>query len=310
MERFDSAFQKFTPSEAVPLATALANSQAIKLGIRGLLIKGPLATHQNLRSDRTSADVDVLVEPNRVSDYLEAFRARGWTQRYDFPDHPKIVAPHSVTLVHPEWPCDLDIHYRWPGFFTDPASAFEKLWSERINLSLAHQQILTPSWRHHALIVALHSLRTPGSINGANDLALVVKSLNDTLSTSEKLEFASELEALGASEAGAPLLKAIGAEIQEPGIPSDEFLAWKLSGESAGLKGVGWAIALRQAKLADRPRIIFRAVFPSLESLRTGYPELSHHALWPLRIWAKRLSVGISDLKAVRKTVRKVKREH
>lgn len=146
-------------AEAVPLASALVDHTASRAGVRTLLIKGASLEHHGLRPPRTSADVDVLVDPVGLDDLLAALAGLGWKRRSDvFPTQRD--APHAITLVHPEWPCDLDVHRFFPGFLADPAAVFDALWTSSTRIRIAHVLCRIPDAVHSALIYKLNLLRS------------------------------------------------------------------------------------------------------------------------------------------------------
>ncbi|MEN9753515.1 MAG: hypothetical protein RL670_1206 [Actinomycetota bacterium] len=301
----------FTTAEAVPLATAMVAYEARVAGIKCLIIKGPAAVKAGLRDRRPSADVDVLVEPSRFSEYLAIFEAKGWQRRYDYPTHPTIVDPHSVTLIHPDWPCDLDVHSAWPGFFVKPKVAFDLLWQDHETAKMAGQKIDVPAWPHHALIMTLHSLRTPSSAGPARDYEIVLGALRHKATLPGYLDgFCDSVIELGATETAGPLLNALGKGDLVPTTRSKAYIAWELQAKSALLKGVGWNLRLRAVPVLKRPAVMWKAVFPPVESLATTFPQLVGSPLWLLRAWARRLVRGVGDLQEVNQAIDRVTHEN
>ena len=91
--------------------------------VRILFIKGPTAVLMGARPPRPSSDVDVLCEPGGMEKLGAALEACGWRRRVPESAKPhfvyaaKYLFEHSVHYIHDEWPCDLDIHYNFPGFW-------------------------------------------------------------------------------------------------------------------------------------------------------------------------------------------------
>lgn len=50
-------------------------------GIRLLVVKGDALARMGLREPRVSADVDVLVEPDRFDELCAALEGAGWSER-------------------------------------------------------------------------------------------------------------------------------------------------------------------------------------------------------------------------------------
>ncbi len=146
--------------EAVLLGHALVSRVAEGLGIRAFFIKGPASVIQGLRLPKVSGDVDVFVAPQDLDSMLQGLRERGWRDRPVDPDTSPFHK-HSVTIDHPEWPCCIDVHFRFPGMDTDPAEAFEVMWGNTEVLEIAGQDVRVPTKALGILILALHALRSP-----------------------------------------------------------------------------------------------------------------------------------------------------
>ena len=67
----------------------------------------------------------------------------------------KYLFEHSVHYIHDEWPCDLDIHYNFPGFLAPDDVVFEELWARRATVEVAHWPVPCPDLLGQLLIVAL-----------------------------------------------------------------------------------------------------------------------------------------------------------
>ena len=147
-------------AEAVPLAHALVARAARDHDVRVLFIKGPVAAEQGLRPRRPSVDVDVLVDPMRRGLLAAVLDDLGWVDENPYLS-PTVLPQHSLTHRHHSWPCELDLHDRFPGFFADPQAVFEALWARRTTVRVAGQDIPAPDRAGHALVLALHSLRDP-----------------------------------------------------------------------------------------------------------------------------------------------------
>src|SRR4051794_16227962 len=147
-------------TEAVPLAYALVGRKAEDLGVRVLFIKGPIAEAQGLRAPQASVDVDVLVDPVQREKLATALSELGCVDENPHRS-PRVLPLHSWTHRHQKWPCELDLHDRFPGFFSDPRSTFEALWDRRRQESVAAHELPVPDPAGHSLVLALHCLRDP-----------------------------------------------------------------------------------------------------------------------------------------------------
>jgi hypothetical protein len=143
---------------AVALAGSLAAFVASQAGIRLLIVKGPVLAEQGLRAPRWYADVDVWVAPADVQAFVQLLTDRGWHERGPswFLER---VGTHSVTLINDNWPCDIDVHMRFPGLFADDDVIFEELWRTRGRMQLAGRDVEVTGRPASAVILALHSIR-------------------------------------------------------------------------------------------------------------------------------------------------------
>ncbi|MBO9704835.1 MAG: nucleotidyltransferase family protein, partial [Arthrobacter sp.] len=124
-------------SSATPLAYAMVDRLARTNGIRVLAIKGPVLAAMGLRPRKVSSDADILVEPDRMAELCAVLESKGWRDR-EVRFSPSILDPHSRTLIHPEWPCDIDVHSYFPGFFGPAEDVFDVLWEGRVSVSMAN----------------------------------------------------------------------------------------------------------------------------------------------------------------------------
>jgi CDP-glycerol glycerophosphotransferase (TagB/SpsB family) len=291
-----------TLPEAVPLAHALLDRVAQAAGVRVLFIKGPAAAEQGLRSPRTSADVDTLVDPAG----LERLRARltelGWVD--DHPYSTPTAAGYSRTHRHPAWPCELDLHVTFPGLYADPQAVFEHLWSRRAAVDVAGQEIACPDVQAHTLLLALNSLRDPHSIakSGAlEDLAERVAATFDAVALTEIGQLASNL---GASDTSAPFLSMVNAPNQGLGSTSAaDMEAWRLRTQPAW-RVATWMRGLREQPIGSVPRYLWRAVVLSEAELRSAHPELPPGRRALARARWRRLKRGATRAPAALKSIR------
>ncbi len=173
---------------ATLLAHALAAAIARSLDARAISIKGPIAEHYDLRAPRVSADADVLIEPSRYVEFCEALESRGWHTRVGR-ETPALLPHHSRTFIHKDWPCDIDVHWMFPGFFAGAEVAFDVLWSSRQEVTVAHSPVQAPSKAGAAAIMALHAERDRRSAKHIEEHQLVCAALNESFTTAEREEF-------------------------------------------------------------------------------------------------------------------------
>ncbi|MHC6593432.1 nucleotidyltransferase family protein [Arthrobacter sp. C152] len=257
--------------EGVLLGHALVQRVADTLGIRCFFIKGPASVVHGLRQPKTSTDVDVFVEPSALEQLLQGLRERGWLERPVDPDS-RTFPKHSVTLHHPEWPCCIDVHFRFPGMEEAPADCFHKMWENTEILELAGQELHVPSKPLGILMLALHSLRAPHLPASSRELEHLEHATREQSHVSSLMDIAVATGSLAALRPFLePLLPAeVSVTWPEPSVEWRNRLMVKEPG-SAQL------IAILQAPWRDRPQLLYRAVFPRPESLLSGniYADMS-----------------------------------
>ncbi|HEV7171578.1 MAG TPA: hypothetical protein VGN50_01660, partial [Pedococcus sp.] len=121
-----------TLDEAVLLAHGLVQRLADSVGARVLFVKGPTAVAVGARPPRPSSDVDVLVDPASFETLCAAIEGVAWVRRHapmPVSRAADLAFDHSAHFIHEEWPCDLDVHFCFPGFFADPPAVFDALWA-------------------------------------------------------------------------------------------------------------------------------------------------------------------------------------
>ena len=269
-------------AEAVPLAHALVARAARDHDVRVLFIKGPVAGEQGLRPARPSVDVDVLVDPMRRGLLAAVLDDLGWIDENPYLS-PTVLPQHSLTHRHESWPCELDLHDRFPGFFADPQAVFEALWLRRTTVRVAGQDIPAPDRAGHALVLALHSLRDPHETSRQIDLHDLEQRLADDLTSDDLRDLAALARTLGAADTAAPFLRALGAPPIGLGSTSAADLrAWRLRTEPSDTTAVSWVEELRHLPPRAWPRYLWYAAWLSDHELRLADPDLPDEP-WAIR---------------------------
>lgn len=269
--------------EGVLLGHALVGRVAENLGIRAFFIKGPASVIQGLRLPKTSHDVDVFVAPSNLEHMLQGLRERGWRKRPVDPDS-RTCPQHSVTLDHPEWPCCIDVHFRFPGMENPAADCFEVMWANTDSLHLAAQRVRVPSKALAILILALHALRSPQLAACRQELEFLAHFTQGRPHASAVLEIAT---ATGSLAAVKPFLQDLIPKVcaMEWPQPCMEWRNRVMSQEP----GSAWIIAVAQAPWQDKPKMLWRAMSPGPEAFlaRNIYADMSfrgqllqHGARW------------------------------
>ncbi len=274
-------------SNAVRLAHALCQAVADEVGIRVLFIKGPIATQQGLRDrSRVSGDVDVLCRPEDHDALVGALCRRGWRQRPTSTAAREFVT-HSSTLLHPDWPCDIDVHVRFPGFFADPGDVFETLWCDRELHSIAEVEVSSPSRLAQWLILLLHGLRSPELARNATEVDTARISFRDELSGDERADLLSLVDDTGAVEVTADFFRSLGVPRQRRATPTAEFALWQL--QAGPSRTESWMLLLTQARGWKRLHVLVRALIPKRAELVADHPDANEGTRQLLRAYLRRL---------------------
>jgi hypothetical protein len=248
-------------AEGVLLGHALVARVAAEQGIRAFFIKGPASVLQGLRKPKTSGDVDVFVFPEGLDAMVGALQEKGWRKRPVDPDS-KTFPKHSVTVDHPEWPCCIDVHFRFPGMEAPAADCFETMWASTEQLALAGQDIRVPSRPLAILILALHALRSPDLPSCREELEFLTALTREEALASAILRLS---EATGSLAAMRPFVAALLPASSMPVWP-EESLEWRnrLLAQEPGSARI---LALVQAPWHEKPLMLWRAVFPPKQVL-------------------------------------------
>jgi hypothetical protein len=269
--------------EAVLLAHALIARLAESVDARVLFIKGPTAVALGARPDRPSSDVDVLVDPPAFQGICRGLEAGGWRLRTPIGrlHHAADLAfDHSAHYIHPQWPCDLDVHYLFPGFLAPPEQVFDALWDRRTEVTLAGQPLPTPDLLGQALVVGLHALRDPGLARSQADLHHLAQALSD-LSKDDCAALGQLASDTGSTGSARELLERVRADV--PAMTDedlDRLMDWRLRQEGFGLSTI-WLAELQRAPWRQRPAALRRALLPPREHLLSSHlaPTASRSAV-------------------------------
>ena len=255
-------------AEGNALSAALLRETVSKLTVRAVLIKGlPLRSH-GLRAGHNSADVDLMVEPGSSDEVIRSLASLGWTVRPSTTPGERISL-HSVTLCHQAWPNDIDLHHDFPGLLAGPERAFEVLWEHREQMLVAGFPCWMPDRASSIVIWALHSLRgTHTQPRHAIELAQLVNDVLPKLSEAERRELADRIVELGADEPlrVVPEFAEIIGDRRGPQAPG-ALEAW-LGKVAQAHEVTPWLQVLREARPAERPGLVLRAIWPSAHDLR------------------------------------------
>lgn len=243
---------------AVQLAHALVSHSAASVAADALVIKGVAGSHHGLTAPWESADVDVLARPAAARAIGAELIRRGWRARHA--DEDTTAFPrHSVSYFHASWPCDIDVHDRFPGLEADADAVFAQLWSGRESIVVAGHDIAIPNELDTILVAAAHVLRTPTAPAFARDLQVVSARLAHT----DPAALVERATTLGALACLRPALEPY-VRLREAawGSPSDEWI----------LRTLGDPLARRIAAFVradggERRRALRTALWPATTTL-------------------------------------------
>jgi hypothetical protein len=290
---------------ALRLAALLAQHLIVSAGVRGLVVKGEALARQGIRSPRASADVDLWVDPHRFDSALAALRAAGWERRPEALSWTLFI-DHSVTLVHPSWPCDIDVHRSFPGALAAESAVFESIWASRIPMLYEESSVPVPDRAHHVVIHALHHLRSGRSSESraaVEQLSLLVGGW----SRAEREAVRDASVELGSQGPMAALLSAWGVPAAtDPDHLTGQSL-WEVRRRS-DRHTFNWLHAIAIAPWRLKGLLIVRAVFPTRADLEANHPDLVGHPRPAVRLrirversWRglRRLPSALADVRAV-----------
>lgn len=300
-----SSEQTLSLDTADALLTAWAQELAERIGVDALLLKGRTLSYHRLREAHVSSDVDLLVDPRRFEEYCDSLIAAGWSE---LPSTfvTEFFTLHSRTFARSGWPNSLDIHRFFPGFLSDPTEVFDRLWARREYMNIAHRACVIADRTSSVLILALHSLRsTKKNERHRRELEKLVQERVEPHEIDDIVALATETGSL------APLyevLVALGANLKlEPDVfMTSSFRDWQqIVAESNGAPA-NWHRVVQRASWRQKPRVIFRAFWPSTRDLMRSYPNESRNAYGRTRLRLARLTRGIRSMLRSRRTERPI----
>lgn len=254
-----------TLAEAVPLATVLLQRLLADAGVRSLAIKGPAFVELGVRAAKQSNDVDLLIHPDDRADMDRTLRRAGWWKlSYYFPPEIDDVV-YSTTYAHPRLPSSVDVHHTFPGLLMDRRAAFEALWADRRDATLAHHTVVTTSAPHALVLETLNRLKSTREAAWGEVAGDVVKGLGASLTAEELTQSAS---LVGAERTVSPVVVAMG------GVP--------VRGHDPAYDG--WRRACRPSRSGDILTPILRRAPRSLPRVIWHQVTLGEGAA---RVWAQ-----------------------
>ncbi|MDR7086174.1 hypothetical protein J2X11_001013 [Aeromicrobium panaciterrae] len=283
-------------SEARDVLAAMVARVAQDAHLDLLLVKGPSLSFHGLRAERGWGDVDILVRPDHAGPLRRLLEKSGWAAFNEPSQYPLIAVPHAITLIHPRWHTEIDLHTFFPGCYADPESTFTQLWEEQTCIELAHQPVPCTGLIGSALIAAVNLARMPmepRSLVEVEQWNAAVSRWSDA-DKSSLTRLAADCRA---SEVVAPLFATVDISPLDHGaMTKDDWADWRNRVLGGGRTGYGWWVAFRRAPLRRKPRQLMRALSFDPQAAAGGLPQPTGWSR--LRQVARRIGQGIA--KAVR----------
>jgi hypothetical protein len=201
---------------------------------------------------------------------------------------------HSAHYIHIDWPCDLDVHYNFPGFLAEPDRVFDALWKRRTSVDVAGQAIPTPDVLGQALVVGLHALRDESREQSRADLEHLTRIA--PLADDDAAALARLARDTGCSGSAADLLRRLGVQPLPLTQPEQHRLGdWQLRQVGLG-RSTPWLLEIQQAPLRDKVATVGRALFPPRDHLVSSHlaDDLTRSQL--ARLHVARLTRGVAAL--------------
>lgn len=275
---------------AIDLVAAVVADRAQSSDLRVLFVKGPFFAALGLRSPKDSLDLDVLLTPRDVDRLARMLGEDGWSQRDD-PNARLPFEEHSATLVHPFWPCSIDVHRFWLGLLGDAQEAFEHLWSRHVVVELNGVRYDVPCREDATILLALNEIRGGWTHRPMLDEVVARSSERWGDRAGEVLRAAAS--ELSAELTAAPFLAELGEEVPLPGSPPEVYREWmhRLRAESRGASA--WLLSFDHLPLRLWPRQIIDALALRPSQLRALRPDAPTGPLGLASAWFHRIAHGV-----------------
>jgi hypothetical protein len=280
-------------SEARDVLAAVVAHVAEDAGLDVLLIKGPTLSAHRLRGERAWGDVDVLVRPQHARAFRHELSALGWEAFNETPDYPLVTLPHAITLIHPRWHTEVDVHTFLPGSYAEATTTFDRLWDDRVSIELAHQPVLCTGRIGSALVAALNLARTAANPRAQDEMRQWIEAVSDW-PDADRTALSTLAAECRAADVLAPLFD--GARVPSSGrgaLTQPEWNDWNDRVRQEERDGYLWVAAIRRAPAWKKPGLAIRALtYEPVASMRgaaqpTGWARVRQAA----RRLAKALSL-------------------
>lgn len=255
------------------------------LHIKGYAIDPSLAS-----PGRVGTDVDVLVRPDQVRDFLHRLVDAGWVRVIGF----RAGSPfgHAATLHHDCWGY-VDVHRLFPGIGVEPAEAFRELWAHRRVRRIAGIDCVMPDPVGQTVVLVLNAARSRAVGSANTDVAACWDRADG--------ERRAAVEAL-VRRLGAEVAFAAGIGHLEDFRGRQEYSLWKVVSEG-GTRLEEWrARVIAAPSRRERLRLVLSAPLVNVEHLTVVWGRRPHR-------WEIVKEFFARPLRGIREQLRAGKRE-
>lgn len=231
--------------------------------VDALHLKGAALDESVAWPGRSGSDVDLLVRPGHLGHFITGLRRLGWLQRERF--HTGSSFEHAAGFFHPGW-APLDVHRHFPGLGRTAEEAFDVLWADRIERTIAEVPCAVPSLAAQALVVLVHAARSGGGSRAALDVQAAYWSADQDRRTA--------IETLAERlDAQLPLDIALRRDLA-PHRGRSDFALWRVAAEGGTRLDEWRARAAAAPTRVGAARVLARSLLVNRDSLsiRLGRP--------------------------------------
>ncbi len=255
------------------MLNAAAASLVRKLSERGvpsIVLKGPATVHwlYDATWDRSYADADVLVPPDRFEVARAVLQELGYRKHAYYVDRPDRWIPHDELWTGP--PGDVDLHRSLPGVGVGPAEAWSVLSRETVAVTISgtHVDILNrgATALHLALNAVAHGLGARKFLDDL-DRALTRFGRDEWCDAARLAERLSAVDAFAAGVRLVPAGVALAEDLELPSARSEQ-VALAMATPPRGAKALQRLGAVPSARV--RMLLILRWLFPPAAHIRAS----------------------------------------